>query len=139
MFYTECTRSEKTLNEWLAINIGQTIDLCKVKVLNRLSNGKLPLLTDSCFHLFSCPGAVIMKDLSQILASSWLYLYGKVKPKTWLRSFMNTTQACGMPEILRVPKHDLAHPLTWYKLENLVFIDSCLSSVALVHFCIHIR
>ena len=36
------------------------------------------------------PGAVFTKGLSQVLGLSWLYFYTKVKPKTWLRPFMNT-------------------------------------------------
>ena len=36
------------------------------------------------------PGAVFTKDLSQVLGLSWLYFYTKVKPKTWLRPFVNT-------------------------------------------------
>ena len=35
-------------------------------------------------------GAVFMKGLSQVLDLSWLYFYTKVKPKTWLRPFVNT-------------------------------------------------
>ena len=31
-----------------------------------------------------------MKGLSQVLGLSWLYFYTKVKPKTWLRPFVNT-------------------------------------------------
>ena len=31
-----------------------------------------------------------MKGLSQVLDLSWLYFYTKVKPKTWLRPFVNT-------------------------------------------------
>ena len=36
------------------------------------------------------PGAVFTKGLSQVLGLSWLYFYTKVKPKTWLRPFVNT-------------------------------------------------
>ena len=36
------------------------------------------------------PGPVFMKGLSQVLGLSGLYFYTKVKPKTWLRPFMNT-------------------------------------------------
>ena len=32
----------------------------------------------------------VLKGLGQILGLSWLYLYTKVKPKTWLRPFVNT-------------------------------------------------
>ena len=35
-------------------------------------------------------GPVFMKGLSQVLGLSRLYFYTKVKPKTWLRPFMNT-------------------------------------------------
>ena len=35
-------------------------------------------------------GAVFTKGLSQVLGLSWLYFYTKVKPKTWLRPFVNT-------------------------------------------------
>ena len=38
----------------------------------------------------SISGAVFMKGLSQVLGLSWLYFYTKVKPKTWLRPFVNT-------------------------------------------------
>ena len=34
-------------------------------------------------------GAVFTKGLSQTLGLSWLYLNTKVKPKAWLRPFMN--------------------------------------------------
>ena len=43
-------------------------------------------------------GAVFRKGLSQVLGLSWLYFYTKLKPKTWLRPFMNTAPAeisCG--------------------------------------------
>ena len=52
-----------------------------------------------CYHLFLTfvivtimvnPGAVFKKGLSQVLGLSWLYFYTKVKPKTWLRPFVNT-------------------------------------------------
>ena len=36
------------------------------------------------------PGAVFTKGLSQVLGLGWLYFYTKVKPKTWLRPFVNT-------------------------------------------------
>ena len=36
------------------------------------------------------PGVVFTKGLSQVLGLSWLYFYTKVKPKTWLRPFVNT-------------------------------------------------
>ena len=39
------------------------------------------------------PGAVFTKGLSQVLGLSWLYFYTKVKPKTWLRPFVNTAPA----------------------------------------------
>ena len=42
------------------------------------------------FDLVYYPGAVFMKGLSQVLGLSWLYFYAKVKPKTWLRPFVNT-------------------------------------------------
>ena len=35
-------------------------------------------------------GAVFTKGLSQVLGLSWLYFYTKLKPKTWLRPFVNT-------------------------------------------------
>ena len=35
-------------------------------------------------------GVVFTKGLSQVLGLSWLYFYTKVKPKTWLRPFVNT-------------------------------------------------
>ena len=35
-------------------------------------------------------GAVFTKGLSQVLGLSWQYFYTKVKPKTWLRPFVNT-------------------------------------------------
>ena len=38
----------------------------------------------------SGPGAVFTKGLSKVLGLSWLYFYTKVKPKTWLRPFVNT-------------------------------------------------
>ena len=38
----------------------------------------------------SSPGVVFTKGLSQVLGLSWLYFYTKVKPKTWLRPFVNT-------------------------------------------------
>ena len=41
--------------------------------------------------LGSVPGAVFMEGLSQVLGLIWLYSYTKVKPKTWLRPFVNTT------------------------------------------------
>ena len=44
--------------------------------------------TPSGVHLR--PGAVFTKGLSQVLGLSWLYFYTKVKPKTWLRPFVNT-------------------------------------------------
>ena len=34
-------------------------------------------------------GAVFTKGLSKVLGLSWLYFYTKVKPKTWLRPFVN--------------------------------------------------
>ena len=40
------------------------------------------------------PGAVFTKGLSQVLGLSWLYFYTKVKPKTWLRPFVNTAPGC---------------------------------------------
>ena len=46
-------------------------------------------------ELQSDPGAVFTKGLSQVLGLSWLYFYTKVKPKTWLRPFVNT--APGLP------------------------------------------
>ena len=39
---------------------------------------------------FCGPGAVFTKGLSQVLGLSWLYFYTKLKPKTWLRPFVNT-------------------------------------------------
>ena len=42
------------------------------------------------------PGVVFTKGLSQVLGLSWLYFYTKVKPKTWLRPFVNTA-----PGVLR--------------------------------------
>ena len=36
------------------------------------------------------PGAVFTKGLTQVLGLIWLYFHTKVKPKTWLRPFMNT-------------------------------------------------
>ena len=44
----------------------------------------------SVFLSTSVPGAVFTKGLSQVLGLSWLYFYTKLKPKTWLRPFMNT-------------------------------------------------
>ena len=39
---------------------------------------------------FQTPGAVFTKGLSQVLGLRWLYFCTKVKPKTWLRPFVNT-------------------------------------------------
>ena len=36
------------------------------------------------------PGVVVREG--QILGLSWLYLYRKIQPKTWLGSFMNIAQ-----------------------------------------------
>ena len=38
--YRICTRSVTELNPWLAIDLGQVVNVCKVKVLNRDTNGK---------------------------------------------------------------------------------------------------
>ena len=42
------------------------------------------------YHQHCTSGAVFRKGLSQVLGLSWLYFYTKVKPKTWLRPFVNT-------------------------------------------------
>ena len=39
------------------------------------------------------PGTVFTKGLSQVSGLSWLYFCTKVKPKTWLRPFVNTAPA----------------------------------------------
>ena len=46
---------------------------------------------DHNYHVYG-PGVVFTKGLSQVLGLSWLYFYTKVKPKTWLRPFVNTAQ-----------------------------------------------
>ena len=59
-----------------------------IKVLLQL----IPNCLVSVVDTFRCqnPGAVFMKGLSQVSGLSWLYFCTKVKPKTWLRPFVNT-------------------------------------------------
>ena len=40
-----------------------------------------------------------MKGLSEVLGLSRLYFYTKVKPKTWLRPFMNTAPGVGRVDL----------------------------------------
>ena len=40
--------------------------------------------------MMNTPRAVFTKGLRQVLGLSWLYFYTKLKPKTWLRPFVNT-------------------------------------------------
>ena len=47
--------------------------------------------SNESFLTVSSAGAVFTKGLSQVLGLTWLYFYTKVKPKTWLRPFVNTT------------------------------------------------
>ena len=47
------------------------------------------------------PGTVFTKGLSQVLGLSWLYFYTKVKPKTWLRPFVNTAPGPGFTKGLK--------------------------------------
>ena len=54
-----------------------------------------PVLLPSCFEKLASlswlsTGAVFTKGLNQVLGLTWLYFYTKVKPKTWLRPFVNT-------------------------------------------------
>ena len=53
------------------------------------NRGSKKSLFDIC--IFITLGAIFTKGLSQVLGLSWLYFYTKVKPKTWLRPFVNTT------------------------------------------------
>ena len=45
------------------------------------------------FNIFTCSGAIFTKGLSQVSGLSSLYFCTKVKPKTWLRPFVNTAPA----------------------------------------------
>ena len=52
--------------------------------------------------VFTASGAVFTKGLGQVSDLSWLYFCTKVKPKTWLRPFVNTA-----------PGHYVAADITW--------------------------
>ena len=68
----------------------------KVKLCYRIMNGG-----DFSLNLvdFVKPGAVFTKGLREVSGLSWLYFCTKVKPKTWLRPFVNTAPE-GFPGIL---------------------------------------
>ena len=56
------------------------------------------------------PGVLFTKGLSQISGLTWLCFYTEVKPKTWLRPFVNT--APGICIIIRISLNALHCPLT---------------------------
>ena len=63
------------------------------------------------------PGAVFTKGLSQVFGLSWLYFYTKVKPKTWLKPFVNT--APGEVFIYFIYYNDL-HTMYIHKQKNYI-------------------
>ena len=63
------------------------------------SDQQIRLCCDLNLNLDYESGAVFTKGLSQVSGLSWLYFCTKVKPKTWLRPFVNTA-----PDSLDYPK-----------------------------------
>ena len=61
------------------------------------------------------PGAVFTKGLSQVSGLRWLYFCTKVKPKTWLRPFVNAAPGLYSLQLVKDKQYlivSLSFPLT---------------------------
>ena len=58
-------------------------------------------------------GVVFTKGLSQVLGLSWLYFYTKLKPKTWLRPFVNT-----VPGVIDCKKLSQSNGRAWVSVRQ---------------------
>ena len=94
----------------IELPLSQVISFLKCLKLTR------PLLSDIKATRYISPvamkhgaGSVFTKGLSQILALSQQYFHTKVKPKTWLRPFMNTGP--GLKPRVKLLRQDLKNPV----------------------------
>ena len=61
-----------------------------------------------------------MKGLNQIFVLSWLYLYTKVKPKTWLRPFVNM-----IPDICSISLDQFVVPVCESGTGSALLVSGC--------------